>query len=95
MLILPELALANQFFGCYTKFNMLTEQWVNGYLAGIFGAGVGILLFLAIWELVWKGFALWHAAKNKQRNWFIAILIINSVGILPILFLKFFQKKAK
>ena len=54
-----------------------------------------ILIIFALWELVWKGFALWHASQNKQRNWFIAILVINTIGILPIIYLKFFQKKLK
>ncbi|OGE71054.1 hypothetical protein A2617_01260 [Candidatus Daviesbacteria bacterium RIFOXYD1_FULL_41_10] len=72
---------------------MLTETWVNGFLAGVAGGGVGIIFLLAVWEIIWKGFALWSAARSKQRNWFIAVLIINSVGILPILYLKFFQKK--
>lgn len=46
-----------------------------------------------VWELFWKGKALWRAVKNEQMNWFIAILIVNSVGILPIIYLNFFQKK--
>jgi len=54
-----------------------------------------IFIILGIWELAWKGFALWKASQNKQRNWFIAILIINTIGILPIVYLKFFQKKLK
>ncbi len=54
-----------------------------------------ILIIFALWELVWKGFALWKASQNKQRNWFIAILAINTIGILPIIYLKFFQKKLK
>jgi len=54
-----------------------------------------VLIIIALWELVWKGFALWKASQNKQRNWFIAILVINTIGILPIIYLKFFQKKLK
>ena len=54
-----------------------------------------IFVFLGIWELTWKGLALWKAGQNKQRNWFIAILIINTIGILPIIYLKFFQRKLK
>lgn len=54
-----------------------------------------IFIILGIWEMVWKGFALWRASQNKQRNWFVAILIINTIGILPIVYLKFFQKKLK
>ena len=50
---------------------------------------------IGIWDLTWRGFALWHASQNKQRNWFIVLMVVNSVGILPIIYLKFFQKKLK
>ena len=53
-----------------------------------------ILLLLAVWEAVWKGIALWKAAKNNQMGWYICILIFNTVGILPILYIKFFQKNS-
>ncbi len=36
---------------------------------------------------------MWKAARNSQLGWFIAILIVNSIGILPILYIYFFQKK--
>ena len=52
-----------------------------------------VVLPLAVWDLAWRGMALWHAAKNEQKNWFIALMIVNSVGILPIIYLKFFRKK--
>jgi hypothetical protein len=48
---------------------------------------------ILIWSLLWKGLALWNAAKNNQRNWFIAILIVNMVGILEIIYLFRFAKK--
>ena len=51
------------------------------------------LIPLVIWEIVWKGIALWKSGRNNQLKWFIAILILNTVGILPIVYLKFFQKK--
>lgn len=54
------------------------------------------LFILYIWSVIWKGLALWKAANLKQRNWFIAILILNTVGILEIAYLFFFaQKKMK
>lgn len=46
-----------------------------------------LIVVLAFWELVWKGVALWRAAHRNQRNWFIAMLIVNSVGVLPIIYL--------
>lgn len=48
---------------------------------------------ITVWELIWKGMALWRAAHLKSRNWFIVLLAINSMGILPILYLYFFSKK--
>lgn len=55
------------------------------------------ILFLLIiaWSMFWKGWALWRAAKNDQRNWFIAILIINTLGILEIIYLQWFAKKKR
>jgi predicted permease len=58
-------------------------------------ANAYIFIILGIWEMAWKGLALWRASQNKQRNWFVALLIINTIGILPIVYLKFFQKKLK
>jgi hypothetical protein len=53
-----------------------------------------LISILVIWELIWKGIALWKAAKEKQKGWFIAILLLNTVGILPILYI-FLLKKGK
>jgi len=52
----------------------------------------GILVPLVIWELLWTGIGTWRAARNKQLYWFIAMLVINSVGILEIVYLLFFRK---
>lgn len=53
-----------------------------------------ILLFIVyLWSLTWKGIALWRASKSEQRNWFIAILVLNTLGILEIVYLFRFAKK--
>jgi len=52
-------------------------------------------ILLVLWALGWKGYALWRAAKNDQKYWYIAILVINLLGILEIVYLVFFQKKGK
>lgn len=52
-----------------------------------------VMILLTIWDLYWKGRGMWQAARNKDTGWFIAILLLNTVGILPILYLYFFQKK--
>ncbi|MGZ6004972.1 MAG: DUF5652 family protein [Candidatus Saccharimonadales bacterium] len=48
-----------------------------------------VILILACWEAVWKGVALWRASRHRQLGWFIAILVINSAGLLPIAYLLF------
>lgn len=47
------------------------------------------LVVLVVWELSWKGVAMWRAAKLKAPYWFAALLILNTAGILPILYLLF------
>ena len=52
-----------------------------------------ILLFILIgWSIFWKGLALWRTAKNNQKYWFIAILVVNTVGLLEIIYLVWFAK---
>jgi hypothetical protein len=41
---------------------------------------------------VWKGLALWHAARRGEHWWFVAILLINTIGILEIIYLFFIAK---
>lgn len=56
--------------------------------------GFGLLFFaLLVWSLVWKGIALWKAARNNDKYWYIAILILNTVGLLEIVYIFFFAKK--
>jgi hypothetical protein len=50
-------------------------------------------IILAIWSLFWKGLALWRAAHSKQQYWFIAMLPINTAGLLEIVYLTKFSKK--
>lgn len=51
-----------------------------------------IIVVLGIWELIWKGIALWKTGRNNQLVWFVCILLLNTIGILPIIYLLFFQK---
>ncbi len=55
-------------------------------------------LILVLWDLVWRGQALWKSSKKDQKYWFIALLIVNSVGLLPIIYLlidKYSKKSSK
>ncbi len=48
-----------------------------------------------VWCIFWKGVALWRSAKLGQRNWFVVILILNSLtfGLLEIVYLLRFANK--
>lgn len=56
-----------------------------------FGAMTGAFVIMAmvagLWSLFWAGLSLWHAARNKQWGWFIALLLIHTVGILDLIYL--------
>lgn len=54
-----------------------------------------IILLIALWTLPWKGVALWKSAKNSQKWWFIALLILNTLAILEIIYIFYFSKKTK
>lgn len=45
------------------------------------------LALAAIWTIPWKGFALWKAARRGEKFWFIALLLINTLAILEILYI--------
>ena len=55
--------------------------------------GIGVLSLIVVWGLVWKGFALYRAGKQAQPGWFVALFLINTLGILEILYLAFFSKR--
>lgn len=48
---------------------------------------IAIISAIIIWDTVWKGFALWKAARGGSKGWFIALLLINSAGLLPMAYL--------
>ena len=46
-----------------------------------------VIVTLTAWELVWKAIALWFAARRNQLVWYVALVIFNTVGILPIIYI--------
>lgn len=59
-----------------------------------FGDNVWVLVIILIWSLFWKGLSLWIAVKNNQSKWFIALLILNTLGILDMIYIFFVMKKS-
>jgi len=54
-----------------------------------------LLLLVLVWSLVWKGLALWRAAKRGDKVWYIIILILNSLGLVEIIYLLTTNGKTK
>lgn len=50
---------------------------------------VGVIV---VWEIIWKLVAMWHAARNGSKVWFIILALLNTIGILPIIYLAAVKK---
>jgi hypothetical protein len=60
----------------------------RGYYDNWMSGGVGIMLFFVIvWSLFWKGWALWKSARSGNKAWFVILLILNTLGILEIIYI--------
>lgn len=46
-----------------------------------------VFMVLLLWVFPWKGYALWLAARNGHKKWFIALLILNTLAILDIIYI--------
>ena len=53
-----------------------------------------VFTLITMWSLVWKGIALWKASQNKNKAWFIVLLVVNTLGILEIIYIYFISGKS-
>lgn len=56
-------------------------------------ANIWFYVPIMIWALFWKGCALWFAVKNEKRWWFVALLVLNTFGLLEIIYIFVIAKK--
>lgn len=59
------------------------------------GISVWLLLIIIVWTAIWKLLGLWKSARNTHIAWFIVIALLNTAGILPILYIYVFSKMGK
>lgn len=52
-----------------------------------------MVLFIVAWSIITKGFALYHASRHEEKMWFVAILFLNTFGILELIYLFFLSKQ--
>lgn len=59
-----------------------------GFAAPIWLPFAGFTLaIILVWSIFWKGMALWHSAQRGQPWWFVVLLVLNTAGILEIIYL--------
>ena len=65
---------------------------ITSQLVSQFGLPVWAIVLVFVWTLIWKGLALWISARKSQKIWFVILLIVNTIGILDILYIFLFSK---
>lgn len=63
------------------------------FTPGFMSIFVPFILVIALWTIVLKGYSLWYAARGEQKWWFVALLVVNTLGILEIVYLIWFRPK--
>ncbi len=63
------------------------------FTPGFMSIFLPFMLLLAVWTIAIKGYALWTSARSEQKWWFIALLVINTVGILEVIYLIWYSPK--
>lgn len=54
---------------------------------------IPLIVIAVVWDTTWKLIAMWKANRNNDLAWFICIGIINTLGILPIIYILLNKKK--
>ncbi len=64
----------------------MDTQAINASIMSIMSAHPW-LIAVVIWSAIWKLIALWKSARNNHMTMFIIIAILNTAGILEIIYL--------
>jgi len=73
--------LANQIVDALSTAWGISRAWV-----------IIILLVVVLWELFWKLSAMWKSARKSSPIWFVVLALVNTLGILPILYIYIFSE---
>lgn len=46
-----------------------------------------LITIFTIWTIMWKGYSVWTAVKHGHKGWFIALLLLNTIGILDMIYI--------
>jgi len=53
-----------------------------------------LIIILVLWTILWKIYAVWTAVKHNHKKWFVLLVILNTVGILEIIYIFKIAKKS-
>jgi methionyl-tRNA synthetase len=75
--------------GYYAILYTYNKQQINtmSNLNQWFDTLLPILPLLLLWSILWKGLALWHSGRREHVRWFVILLVVNTLGILEIIYL--------
>lgn len=74
-------------------YTIYMEQYMHQFIEDNFLVLIPLWIALMVFVVFAKGTALWRSAQRKEKIWFIAILITNTLGILSIIYIVFFSKR--
>jgi hypothetical protein len=52
-----------------------------------------LIVVLGLWDLIWKATAMWKASRKNQLVWYICLLVFNTLGVLPMVYIFLIKKK--
>ena len=55
-------------------------------------ANLPLVMAIVAGTLILKGIALWRAARRGEKSWFVALLVVNTLGILEAIYILFVSK---
>jgi hypothetical protein len=65
-------------------------EQIDQFISGI---PVWLKILILVWATVWRGFALWKSARLSHTKWFVVLCLVNTLGILEIIYIFFVAKK--
>jgi hypothetical protein len=78
--------------GEYGVMGQMGSWGPEGWMLAALALAAPLILLVLLWSIVWKGLALWHSARRAQPWWFTILLVVNTLGILEIIYLFFVAK---
>lgn len=72
----------------FQNFAPIYSPFAGGSLLALM---IPFVLAAIVWTILLKGFSLWYAARGGQKWWFIVLLVVNTLGILEIVYLIWFR----